>query len=285
MTRHGLALLALLCLAAVPAQSRQSPAIQDTAVSDPKGLGIRWTRIPSGTFQMGCVPGDTECDTDEKPQHAVTLTRDYWMMTTEVTIEMFRAWASQGHGMPLQPEWNINPRQPIVYVPEAAASGFCGWLDGRLPTEAEFERAARGNIDNLKYAWGNTVLPLPDGRRPANVADEMLQRKFPKTAIFRGYDDGYAWTAPVGSFAPNAFGLYDMTGNVSEWVADLYSEHYPAGSQTDPHVTAGTPSNGIVRGGSWYNSPRQQRLSQRMGFNRNSRWDEAGFRCARDVTR
>src|SRR5580765_193255 len=105
--------LACAGILTLSAQTRNAPASSRLGQDDPMGLGIRWARIPAGTFQMGCVPNDDECDKDEKPQHAVTLTRDYWLMTTEVTLGMFRAYSSLGHPMPLQADYNVNPRQPI----------------------------------------------------------------------------------------------------------------------------------------------------------------------------
>jgi len=288
--------LACAGILTLSAQTRNAPASSRLGQDDPMGLGIRWARIPAGTFQMGCVPNDAECDKDEKPEHAVTLTRDYWLMTTEVTLGMFRAYSSLGHPMPLQADYNVNPRQPIQSVTWVEATAFCGWLNGRLPAEAEWERAARGGVDGLKYVWGNNEIPLVNGVRMANVIDESSARQNPSTiqrlktnnpaakrVFFEGYDDKYPNTSPVGSFPSGAYGLYDMAGNVFEWVADWYSEQYPDGPESDPHGSP-TGTTRLSRGGSLAGVPRSARVSFRWG-NKDGRFTDIGFRCARDASR
>jgi formylglycine-generating enzyme required for sulfatase activity len=116
-----------------PAARRAGSVTRDARVA-----GVQWAYIPAQTFQMGCVPGDSECTGGEKPRHQVTLTRSFELMTTEVTIGMFRRYAQEtGREMPAQPEWNTTDTQPVVNVTWDESKAFCGWLKGRLPTEAE----------------------------------------------------------------------------------------------------------------------------------------------------
>jgi len=259
----------------------QTPRLPLPAVERVKGVSIRWSTIPTGTFQMGCVPGDDECEAEEQPRHAVTLTYDFALMTTEVTVEMFRAYSSEGHSMPLQPNWSAVATQPMVLVTHFEAADFCAWLGGRLPTEAEWERAARGGVEGLKYPWGDERLGT-GARRLANVPDESLGRKSPSGAYrFWGtYDDGFAYGAPVGSFPPNQFGLYDMIGNVLEHVSDI-SSAYPVVLVVDPRGGL-SGKDAVARGGSWNRT--DYRISERViaASRSASSWD-VGFRCARDV--
>jgi formylglycine-generating enzyme required for sulfatase activity len=216
---------------------------------------------------MGCVPGDGECDGVEKPRHEVTLTKAYDLMTTEVTIGMFRAYAAvAGRSAPAQPEWNTNDRQPALNVTWDEASAFCQSVSGRLPTEAEWERAARGGIDGAKYPWGDQA--------PAATIGATNGARFSAQS-----------TATVAQFAANAFGLFDMAGNVWEWVADWHGP-YSNGSVADPRG----PSSGdfrVLRGGSWFFLPKLLRVSERNYHPPGSGHefkDGYGFRCARVVS-
>jgi formylglycine-generating enzyme required for sulfatase activity len=180
------------------------------------------------------------------------------------------------------------------------AAEFCNWLsrrehltpfysfsstgvtedwtaDGyRFPTEAEWEYAARAGGKPLKYAWGN-------GSPSGNVADETLRTMFPAWpfAFWTKYTDGYAYTAPVGSFPPNRIGLHDLGGNVWEWCNDWY-ESYSSMEQRDPRGAAsGTVRT--LRGGGWTDEPRILRVSCRSGRLPNGRGVNSGFRPARSI--
>jgi serine/threonine-protein kinase len=227
------------------------------------GLGARWARISAGTFQMGCVPGDADCTDEEKPRHAVTLTRPFDLMTTEVTLGMFRAYATgTGKSLPAQPEWSTNARQPVVNVTWDEAVAMCGWLGGRLPTEAEWERAARGGIDGARFPWGDEPPTASPGARSGARFDS-------------------SGATPVGTFAANGYGLFDMAGNVWEWVADRFAP-YSGASMNDPRGPA-SGERRVVRGGSWNFNPRLLRVSLRINGPPVNRDVSLGFRCGRDV--
>jgi hypothetical protein len=106
---------------------------------------------------------------------------------------------------------------PVVQVSWEDAEAFCRWVGGRLPTHEEWEHAARGGLAGKKYVWGDDW-PPPKG--VGNFADAIAKRKYTKWTTIDGYDDGFSDTAPVGSFKPNGYGLYDMAGNVWEWVSE-----------------------------------------------------------------
>jgi formylglycine-generating enzyme required for sulfatase activity len=220
--------------------------------------GIAWATIPAGTFQMGCVPGDPRCAADEKPRHAVTISRPFDLMTTEVTLGMFK---SHGFAPEPQPPWSHSDDQPVVIVTWDEAVQFCAKIGGRLPTEAEWEHAARAGKDGMLYPWGD--------KAPTDVA---------------GAENGAAFEGdaaqPVGQYAPNAFGVHDMAGNVWEWVSD-WASIYEDAPASDP---AGRPSGTVrlVRGGSYGDDPSNLRVSNRTPNAPDRVNLNVGFRCARD---
>jgi formylglycine-generating enzyme required for sulfatase activity len=279
-------------LAQGPAQVTTGPAATSTpgaarvepAAPGPRtdAHGFTWVTIPAGTFEMGCVPGDDVCGVSESPRHRVRISRPFELMTTEVTLGQYRHLAA-----PLtQPEWNQEDRLPVVNVTWGEARAFCAAAGGRLPTEAEWEFAARGGRAGELYVWGHDTVPRVNGRAAANVADESVKSTYPYMTIFTGYDDGFALTAPVGSFPPNAYGLFDMAGNVWEWTADSFDPGYYAVSPAVDPVGPPLGDGRVVRGGSWYGDPRSLRISHRGGDDpvRRPYGDGVGFRCARDLS-
>lgn len=225
--------------------------------------------IPAGKFKMGCVPGPAECEANEKPQHAVEITRPFWIGENEVRVSSYRRWITfthqKMHRAPLGFEDWKNDSLPISMVPWEKANEYCGWLGGRLPTEAEWEYVARAGVENQPY-------PMSDFSKARD------------TANFRGIsrNDQYDHVAPVQQFNKNDFGLYDLSGNVWEWVSDWYSPTiYQELSSQPVSVDPTGPATGkekVIRGGSFDSDPvKHLRLSYRdkSGGAQN----KIGFRC------
>jgi sulfatase modifying factor 1 len=306
--RLAFALASMLLTGALIARSGD----QDVKAATSRKDGLAYVWIPPGLFQMGCVPGDNcemESRRDEGPRHAVRLTKGYWMCRTEVTVEAFQrfvaktgrrtlaeidGWSAFFDGKELarkkgrswrSPGFDQGKKPPVVEVSWYDAEAFCRWAGGRLPTEAEWEHAARGGEEGRKYVWGNDSIPLVSGIKQANVADASAKRVYASWDVVSGYDDGHTYTAPVGTFAPNGFGLHDMEGNVAEWCSDWHDERYYA-SFADTALDPDGPRIGeerVVRGGSWVDDTAFLRISRRY-------WDPPathnsfiGFRCVRDV--
>jgi formylglycine-generating enzyme required for sulfatase activity len=231
----------------------------------------RYVWIRPGTFMMGCVPGgDKRCDDAEQPRHQVTLTKGFWMGENEVQVDSYKryvaAHAKEKLKMPAGPlddtHWKITDR-PIVNVRWEDAKAYCTWAGGRLPAEAEWEFAARGGMRDEIYPMNSE-----NSRDSANFAG-------------KSGNDIYEYVAPVRKFNPNPYGLYDMAGNVWEWVNDWFGR-YTAELVTDPKG----PPNGkdhAIRGGSFDSLPKVHlRISYREGLSKDR--PNVGFRCAIDDT-
>ena len=198
-----------------------------TMVNPKDGLTYVW--IPAGVFQMGCSPGDNQCSPDERPVHQVTIGKGFWMGQTEVTQEAYARVTGQN------PSNFEGPRLPVNQVVWNDAAAYCKAVGMRLPTEAEWEYAARGGGSSARYGEVDAVA------------------WYVKTSASRTHE--------VQQKQANNFGLYDMLGNVAEWVADSYGP-YSSAPQTDPQG----PPNGrkIARGGSWMFPPDSARVSDRF---------------------
>lgn len=147
----------------------------------------------------------------------------------------------------------------------------------RLPTESEWEYAARSGEKGYKFSWGDGG---PSGKRGGNIADEAMKRALSVTGAWEGYDDGYVYTAPVGSFDPNEFGLYDMTGNVWEWCWDWYGgDYYKNSPKKNPQGPSGGHSR-VARGGSWNNKPNNVRAANRNNETPDNSNNNIGFRLS-----
>jgi formylglycine-generating enzyme required for sulfatase activity len=212
---------------------------------------------------MGCSPGDNECTDDEKPSHQVTITKGFWIGQTVVTMAAYRRFAGRvGVQMPHAPDFNKgwnNQDMPIVGVSWDDATAFCGWAGGRLPTEAEWEYAARGGSTEARYG------PLND------------------VAWYSGNSGNE--THEVGQKRANGFGLYDMLGNVWEWVNDSFEPNYYQNSPSQDPTGAASGSWRVLRGGSWlYGVSRFPRVSDRNPYSPGDLFvDYYGFRCGGGV--
>lgn len=268
-------------------------------------------RVKGDCFEMGDVLGIG--DYDEKPVHKVCL-KDFYIGKFEVTNAEFEAfirdtdyvttaeeyglgWAVSREGMtdwdfrkgvnwrhPLWPNDDISGRMnhPVLQISWYDADKYVAWLRKttgkpfRLPTEAEWEYAARNGGKTIRYGWG-------DGEPSASIADETAKKKFPNWDIWAGYDDGNLFTTPVGSFHPNELGIYDMVGNAWEWVSDRYREDYYQFSMTDNPLGPNSGEDRCVRGGAWISGPEDLRITIRSHNDPIHRDDITGFRIARSA--
>jgi formylglycine-generating enzyme required for sulfatase activity len=229
-----------------------------TIVPAPAARAV-WRIIPGGESWMGCVPSDERCDEAENPRVLNTFAQPFEMLDREVSGDDFRAFATETSAdMPRQPEWYADGTHPVVNVTWSEAAAYCKWAGGRLPTEAEWEHAARGGLDGRLFPWGDEFTGQANGRH--NLKTERFD-----------------FTAPVATFPPNAFGLHDMAGNVWEWTASAF---------TMTHAARPTP-NGYdlrtIKGGGWDNLISRLRVSERAALSRDGRHNlYVGFRCVRD---
>jgi formylglycine-generating enzyme required for sulfatase activity len=217
-----------------------------------------WRTIPAGESWLGCAPVDDRCDDAEKPRMRNSFVRPFDMLDREVSADDFRAFVNaSSRQMPRQPEWYADGTHPVVNVMWAEAEGYCRWIGGRLPTEAEWEHAARGGLDGKLFPWGDEFTGQANGRH--NLRTEQFD-----------------FTAPVATFPPNAYGLHDMSGNVWEWTASTFTlthAHKPVSSGYDMRT---------IKGGGWDNLIPRLRVSERAALSTIGRHNlYVGFRCVR----
>ncbi len=240
----------------VPTATLTAPSAGEVKANPKDGQAYVW--IPPGKFMMGCSPGDSECFDDEKPAHPVAITKGFWLGQTAVTVAAWKRYTSAtGNSMPPAPSFNENwadGQQPIVNITWDEAKGYCQHAGGRLPTEAEWEYAARAGSTASRYG--------------------------PLDAIAWYADNSGLKVHPVAQKEPNAWKLYDMLGNVWEWTADRYDEkYYDKREGTDPQGP-GTGESRTLRGGSWDINPRDLRVSYRGRVAPAYRYINLGVRCA-----
>ncbi|MGO9117555.1 MAG: SUMF1/EgtB/PvdO family nonheme iron enzyme [Desulfomonilaceae bacterium] len=285
-------------------------------------IGMNLVRIPAGEYMMGSLKrdmdwlrltfkkiwreGHKQWFQDELPLHPVRITRPFFIGATAVTVGQFRQFIketayktdaeksdggmifskTEGRWAPRKEmkwdstPWKVADDQPVVFVSWNDAQAFCRWLtrkekrNYRLPTEAEWEMCCRGGSIWVRYPWGDR---LP-GDRDMNFGDGNPKLPESLTTV----DDGYEYVSPVGSYPPNGFGLYDMDGNVMQWVADYYSRNYFDESPVEDPPGPSTGTSRVNKGGNWYASPADCRCAFR-GFSgpEMSFWN-LGFRVVMD---
>ena len=238
--------------------------------------------IPGGGFRMGDVLGNGY--DYERPVHTVRI-EGFLIGRYEVTVAEWMACVQAGACPGAGAAQDPTPSHPIAMVSWDEAQQYVAWLTRRsgrayrLPSEAEWEYAARAGSDN-QYTWGNTETSIC---LHANVLDISGHQANPGWTWWIGCDDGYPRAAPVGSFPPNDWGVYDMIGNVWEWVADCWHGNYDgAPGNGAPWVEDACPKH-VNRGGGWGNHPRTTRISTRDGDIHSAHSDGLGFRVARSI--
>ncbi len=285
----GLCIIVTVMLAILASSSCKTPPVERIRAKD----GMMMLYVPGNTYQMGSTDAEKQsalaqcqqlytddiCHTalfeDETPIHTVTLS-DFWIDQTEVSNAQYALCVVAGVcGESLYADnINYNPSDyPVVGVTWRDAMTYCTWVGGRLPTEAEWEYAARGN-DRFIYPWGNEF----DASK-ANFCDKNCQGESRTETA----DDGYGMTSPVTGFplGKSWCGVLNMAGNVSEWVEDWYSGYLvkPQSNPTGPD----TGTYKVLRGGSWSNDPIGIRAANRMNPLPDERSGFIGFRCVVEV--
>jgi len=251
----------------LPAAGAESgnPAAHQGTVQAAKGArvnprdGLKYVWIPPGTFQMGCSPGDDACGDDEQPPHRVIISKGFWLGQTPATVRAYKrlvaATGKRPSSVPAFESGWATDDMPIVYLTWDDANDFCRWAGGRLPTEAEWEYAARAGSLGARYGPPEEIAWY--GKNSGERMHEVAQKR------------------------PNRFGLFDMLGNVNQYVNDWYDPNYYRDSPAeDPQG----PLNGqerVLRGVSWaLPFSRPIRVSVR-GSSGPRLWGYGtGFRCA-----
>jgi formylglycine-generating enzyme required for sulfatase activity len=260
--------------------------------------------IPAGSFDMGSPDSEEERDDDEGPVHRVKVAA-FALGTTEITRGQFAAFVKEtgydtgdrcwtladGKFQEREGDWRKpgfwqNDKHPVTCISWNDAQAYAKWISRktgkqyRLPTEAEWEYAARGKTRSSRY-WGDN----PDKAcKFANVSDRTAKAKIPGSLSWLAHEcaDNVAFTASVGSFRANAFGLKDMLGNVWEWTEDCYQDSYE-GAFANGGAWQEEGAKRVLRGGSWNSDPQNVRAAIRNSDRQGRRFSFFGFRLARKL--
>ena len=279
------------------------------------GRGPQMVVVPHGGFQMGAGDAEPGATDAERPSHYVRFDRGFAMAITEVTVSDFERYVKatnarpratrRGHSVVYDErsgnfirrsgvDWRSDydgaralGNAPVMHVSVRDAENYAAWLSEqtgysyRLPSEAEFEYALRAGSSG-RYPWGDTGTPPPGSGNFTGSKDVSPSGRHWHNA-FIGYGDGWWGPAPVANFRANAFGLHDMAGNLSEWVADCWHSSYRrAPSDGVAWFNPGCRAR-VIRGGNWANSPEQTRAAWRQSQDSDTTNARIGFRLVRGI--
>jgi len=246
----------------------------DSNGGSPPGMAL----VPAGCFDMG--DAFSEGRSDELPIHNVCVTSSFFMDVHEVANAEYAACVGGGGcTAPSISSSNTRPSYygnatydsyPVIYVDWNQASAYCAWEGKRLPTEAEWEYAARGGLAGNRYPWGNSI-----------TCDSACYGRHGSAYECWNYGELDNDTHPAASYNPNGYGLYDMAGNVWEWVNDWYLDSYYGASPADDPPGPDSGTDRVLRGGSWAGSSSNMSAAVRYAYPMYG-GNNMGFRCARD---
>ena len=260
--------------------------------------GVKWGLVPSGTFWMGCNAAlDKSCQAAEKAQHEVEVTQAYWLGVYEVTVAQYKDCVDAGKcsapagSSASEANWNKAGREqhPVNFVSWSKALAYCQWVGGSLPTEAQWELAARGRCDEnggisgcadkmRLYPWGNETATC----EYAVMDDHVTTGSASGTS---GCGERRTWAVGSKPKGAGPYGMHDMAGNVYEWVTDWYATSYPSHKISHPQGGTG-PANGFAsyraaRSSVFNGSATVVRAGIRNGYSPSDAYFIVGFRCAR----
>jgi len=274
--------------------------------------GVSLVLIPAGEFLMGAGVGEP-VESGEERLHRRLIRRPFYLGETEVTVEQFRKFvrASKyqtdaergveegGHGrgtfaatpdgerrwtaeanwrnpFPNLKEYRMSEKHPVVHVSWNDARRFVEHYGLQLPTEAQWEYAARAG-SRTRFFWGDAAR---GGEGYGNVQDASGRKRFPRWNSSFPFDDGVMLLSVAGQYRPNAWSIRDIVGNVTEWCQDAYQKDYPGGGSDEAAASGDERSARVMRGGSWLDGPDFNRSATRLAFPPQARRDFVGFRVA-----
>lgn len=279
-----------------------------------KASGIVLVLIPAGEFQMGSPPDEAERGTEER-RHRRLIRRPFYIGEVEVTVEQFRRfvraanyqtdaergvdeagnkrgafasssestdsriWAANAswrNPFPHLKDYRLNDKHPVVQVSWHDAERFATHFGMQLPTEAQWEYAARAG-SRTRFFWGDAE---SGALGYGNFKDASGRKRFPASNSSFPFDDGVPLLAEVGKYRPNAWKVLDMAGNVSEWCRDVFHEAYPKDGADESAAQGEMNAPRVFRGSSWLDAPDVSRSAKRLAFEPQRRRDFIGFRVA-----